>query len=686
MSSSLTFSLPTPFVDQYKARPAPFGYSGLGEFVFARTYSRDDNERLPGDAKTAGGHAYETWPDVCQRVIEGMFSVQKDFQLHRGWDEAKAQASAREAFDLMFNLKWSPPGRGLWTMGTPFVHERNQPEALLNCAFISTRYLPEEGGDQFAWVMNMLMLGVGVGFDVFGAGKQKLFPNATTTRRFVVADSREGWADLIRELYDSYVRPGLPRVVPDVSRVRPYGARIAGFGGSASGPEPLLQLFNDMQTILDARATSHDALTITDIVDCMNMIGRCVIAGNVRRSAEIAIGPANSEFMRLKDPKINSERMRSHGWASNNTVMFDEASDDIDYRAVADGMFNNGEPGIFWLGNAKKFGRMNGKLAFRPDETVLGANPCGEQMLGHREMCTLVEIYLPRLESKEEFARAIKYAYLYGKTVTLMNDRIDDPISRNIMVKNRRIGLSTTGWAQVLAKHGITELTSWLDFGYDLVGYYDKVYSEWFGIEESIRTTSIKPSGSISLLAGVTPGVHFPISRFYKRRVQVSIDSYQVEMAAAAGYEVEPDALGRPVAHIVFPIDSGEGVRSEADVPLREQVALAALAARHWADNNPSFTGKIDPERDTVQGLASLLREAQHQFKAISFLPLTPEGAFEQMPYETIDENTYLRLASTVSPEKLFAVGHDSTEAFCSTDGCEVETELDARRELVEAH
>jgi len=675
-SFSLPFTLPTSFVDSYRSRPAPFGFNGLGSFVFERTYSRDDNPRLPYSSYNEGGHQYESWADVCQRVIEAMFSLQQSRQQPIGrWDVARAQASAREAFDLMFNLKWSPPGRGMWTMGTPFVHERGNPEASQNCAFISTRFLPEEGGDQFAWVMNMLMMGVGVGFDVFGAGLQKLYPNWTSeVVHHVVEDSREGWADLIRVKYDSYTTPGGPRIVPDVRNVRPYGTRIAGFGGQASGAAPLLTLFYGMESILDERSAAGQAMTITDICDVMNMIGRCVIAGNVRRSAEIALGPATREFLDLKNPTINSARMRSHGWASNNSILIEEPSDDYDYTEAAEMMFEAGEPGLFWLKNAREFGRMNGVISDKPDLDVDGCNPCGEQMLAHRELCTLVELYLPRMRSKEEFLRSIKYAYMYGKTVALMNEQINDPKSREVMIRHNRIGLSTTGYAQFLGSHTAEELISWLDDGYEEVQRYDRIYSSWLGINESIRTTSIKPSGTASLLPGVTPGVHFPISRFYKRRVQVSSDSHQVEMALRAGYTVEPDALGRPVSHIVFPVDVGPNVRAAKDVTLEEQVAVAALAARHWADNNPSFTGMLDADRDSVESLARLLQQAQYQFKAVSFLPSTPEGVYPQMPYETIDESTYGEMSAQIHPELLTGVGHDvsAEEAFCNTDVCEL--------------
>lgn len=679
--TDLLFQLDSKIVDRYRDRKAPFGWHGLGRYVYERTYARWDNPKLNG--------AKETWVDTTERVINGMYTLQKQHAQDNEdvtWDEAKAQRSAAEAFDLMFDMKWSPPGRGLWMMGTPFVHERNIPEALNNCAFISSKYLPQEKGDQFKWVMNHLMLGVGVGFDVFGAGSVSVYPTSQEKQVYVVEDTRQGWAGVPEAIHNSYLVPNSPEVILDTSKVRGYGEIIKGFGGVASGPAPLELLAEEIKAVYDRRAKSWGRLSATDICDVMNLIGKCVIAGNVRRSAEIAIGPETDEFLDLKNPEVNSERMKSHGWASNNTVRYDEPSDSIDYTNIAERIHKNGEPGIFWLGNAKKFERMNGKISLRPDLTAEGMNPCGEQMLAHRELCTLIEIYLPRIESKEDFGRVIKFAYLYGKSVTLANKHIEDEASRKVMTSNMRIGLSTTGYAQFEAKHVSGELEDWLDYGYQLSEYFDLMYSnEWLKVPTAIRRTSVKPSGTVSLLPGVTPGVHYPISRFYKRRVQVSADSDMVDNARAAGYTVEDDALGRDVKHVIFPVDVGEGVESESEVSLVRQVDLAITAAKYWADNSPSFTGTFDPEEVSVEDIAELLSQIQWQLKGVSMLPMTPEGVYAQMPYETFSESEYLEMVANIDEERLFSNGvHEHIEdEFCDTDACDITGDSDGI--LVEA-
>ncbi len=652
---TLTPILDAAFTSNYTDRRAPFGWNGLGEFVFRRTYSRP-TERGP-----------ESWAQVCERVITGMYAIQRDYA--PTWSEDKAQRSAREAYDLLFNLRWSPPGRGLWMMGTDFVHERQQPEALQNCAFISSDFIAEERGDFFRWVMEMLMLGVGVGFDTRGAGKLELRQPAESSVTYIVPDSRQGWAESLEALVDSYIEGG-PTVRFDYNWIRPYGEAIKGFGGVASGPAPLRMLHEQVRAVLGARLMTDAKLSARDIVDLCNMIGQCVIAGNVRRSAEIAIGDASSEFLDLKDYSKNPERA-AYGWTSNNSILAERG---MDYTDAAERTWANGEPGYLWMENAQQFGRMNGR-SMGGDEDVLGFNPCAEQQLGHREMCTLVEIYLPRIASKAEFARTIKFAYLYGKSVTLFSEQISDELSRRVMTTKRRIGLSLTGQAQFLTAHGYGTLIDWMDFGYQLSGYYDSLYSiEWLGVPESVRRTSVKPSGTVSLLAGVTPGVHFPISRFYTRRVTVAADSSLVGAAEAAGHVVEQDVVNPGSVKIEFPVDVGEGIRGESDVSLEDQVELAVVAQRHWADNAVSFTGKFDKTSTTPGDIARVLERAEGTLKAISLLPLVTDE-YQQMPYEEITAEQYAlateRLNGGMSFGELPASDY-ALDKYCEGEACEM--------------
>lgn len=325
------------------------------------TYAR---EKLDGNLE-------EFW-ETCQRVVEGTYDIQKRHckTLRLTWDDRKAQRSAQEMYRRMWEFKWLPPGRGLWMMGTPNV-ERIGSAALNNCAFISTKGVAVDFAQPFCWMMDMLMLGLGVGFDTKGAGLVKIKKPNVTDVPFVVEDSREGWVALLRVVLDSYAgRGALPSVI-DYSLVRPFGAPIKGFGGTSSGPDPLIELIKSVQDILNKIVDSE--LTTSAIVDICNLVGRCVVSGNVRRSAEIAFGDPNDEaFLNLKNPEINQEALNHHRWASNNSIF---AEVGMDYSKVAEMTAKNGEPGYQWLENARAYSRMNGVKDFI-DALAAGANPC----------------------------------------------------------------------------------------------------------------------------------------------------------------------------------------------------------------------------------------------------------------------------------------------------------------------
>lgn len=672
----LSFRLGKNFVDGYRLKPEPFGFGALGKTTFYRTYAR------PLDENTL-----ETWADTCERIINGMYSIQKDYCVDHGrrWSDEKAQASACEAYDRLFNLKWSPPGRGLFHMGAPSIHERGMVEASLNCAFISTEPIVEHRGSLFSWVMEMLMLGVGVGFDVKGAGKLRVVKPSEYNYVFVIDDTRESWAESVGALVNSYLPSNStlePSVVFDYSRIRPRGALIKGFGGVASGPAPLMEMHEKIRAILDAR--DGNMISGRDITDIMNMIGVVVVAGNVRRSSQIALGNKDdSEFLNLKNYNVNPERA-AWGWASNNSVY---ASLGMDYTELADRILHNGEPGMVWMENANRFARMNGVIDARDNGT--GVNPCGEQVLaGYStaglggELCTLVELYPTHHTDIYDFMRSIKFAYLYGKTVTLLNEKIKYPGTRQIMLDNRRIGLSMTGITQFVAERGIGELVKWADAGYKYVRHYDEHYSQWFGINESVRVTTVKPSGSVSLVAGVTPGVHYPHSEYYIRRVRLSEDSHLAERLRIAGIDVEPDLFSPNTVVASFPVHAGEGVQGVKDVSMWQQLQIASVMQRFWSDNSVSVTVSVNPKHNTVKEVADALSLYQYSLKSVSMLPEVDGGAYAQMPYEKVNKEKYEKMAARFDASKLNdmnklnLVGAKAMDMYCDGDACEIRPTL----------
>ncbi|RHZ25760.1 hypothetical protein DYB26_004436, partial [Aphanomyces astaci] len=679
------FRLSNKFVDSFKDVPPPFGFNGLGELVYMRTYSR------------------------------------------LGWNGREAHRSAREMYRRIFAMKFLPPGRGLWAMGSPITEERKLYAALNNCAFVSTedvdrRFSPAE---PFCFLMDAAMLGVGVGFDTKGAGKimVKGPKHGGTVEMVHIADSREGyrhpfriaamtiniitcrWVESLRMLLEAYF---LHRPVPvfDYSQIRPAGMAIKGFGGISSGPDSLQAMHRTIMATLDPlvgrpmtvhlpplgmQTYSTRYTQVRGIVDLMNHIGVCVVSGNVRRTAEIAFGDAQDPaYVALKDYTQHPDRA-AYGWTSNNSVF---ASLGMDYAPICKQIVQNGEPGFAWLQNMQEYSRMDGVPDHR-DARAAGGNPCLEQTLESYELCCLVETFPANHASLDEYKETlrytnertvqvdecmlmnvcIRYAYLYAKTVTL--GQTHWPITNRVMLRNRRIGCSMSGIAQFITQRGLHELKDWCMQGYDAIQAYDKTYSDFLAIPRSIKTTSIKPSGTVSLLAGATPGMHYPESRFYIRRVRLDRGSELLPALRAAGYHLEPAAEAPNETLVVsIPVDVGENVRTLSQLSAWEQLSLASFLQRYWADNQVSCTITFDPVLEGPQ-LEHALAYFQYQLKGVSLLPKVPLGAYAQMPYEEISEATYKSMVSALSPVSFREIKTrggpvEVPDRFCDSSSCEI--------------
>lgn len=745
---NFSFNIDKKFVDGYRNKKPDFGFEPLGELTYLRTYSR-----MIGDKK-------ETWIDTLERVVNGTYSLQKRWIIQHdlGWSDEDGQRSAQEMFDKMFHMKFLPPGRGLWAMGSSITEERHIYAALNNCGFISTEDIEKDLAEPFCFMMDMMMLGVGIGFDTKGAGKIMIYtPDETGQTTYQIPDTREGWTQSLRMLINSYLVPESTSVEFEYSLIRKKGTPIKCFGGTASGPEPLQDLHRDVRKTLDRHVGK--TLTITGIADIFNMIGCCVVAGNVRRclhkdsmvhinstmipiklikvgnmvqtrdgyrkvtavfeqgkqelyslntshrdqgllltlnhrlavtkdgktewkmardleegdelvsvitgldlgngstvkgetfksleyhsvdesydievegnheffvngilshnSAEIAFGdPDNEEFINLKNYEINPERM-AYGWASNNSIF---GKIGMDYSHVGKSMAINGEPGIAWLDNMISYSRMNSKEKDYKDFRIKGANPCNEQGLENYELCCLVETFPERCTDLEDYNRTLKFAYLYAKTVTL--GKTHWPNTNRVLLRNRRIGCSMSGIAQFIQHRGLDTLKKWCKSGFKTIQKYDEIYSNWFCIPRSIKTTSIKPSGTVSLLAGATPGMHYPQSNYYIRRIRISDDQVSLlKSLREAGYGMEEDKYSKNTIVVSLPLKvddgSNHGIRPTNMVSMWEQLSLAAFLQKYWADNQVSVTVTFNP--DEADQIPFALNYFQYQLKGVSFLPL----------------------------------------------------------------
>ena len=640
--------------DRFKTAPR-WGFSSgpnaLGELVYRRTYRRDQ----------------ETWAHTVSRCVNGTFEILQNHcnRYKLPFDILVARKEAAEMGELIYNFKFTPPGRGLWISGTPVVDKVGS-MPLMNCAFVSTANIVQERDKPFRFLMDVSMLGTGCGFDTDGAGKITWSPSSIS-EVVVVDDSREGWVEALGKLI--LWGFGLhPKPIFDYSLIRPRGTPIRGFGGVAEGPDPLRYLFIDIERII--LLSANRLLSVRNIVDIMNLIGRCVVSGNVRRTALISFGhPEDEEYLDLKDYSKNPERS-SYGWTSNNSIY---ATPGMDYSQCAQRTRINGEPGYFWLENSRNYGRMGNPPDYK-DYRVKGANPCVEQVLESYEVCNLNETYLPHHDSLEDFTKSLKYAFLYSKAITLLPTHWSE--TNAVQLRNRRIGTSLSGVAQFLSTHSKKDLEVWCEAGYDTVSKYDRIYSEWLGVRESIRKTSVKPSGTVSILAGCTPGCHYPVHNCYIRRVRYSNHHPDLKAIIKAGYKTEPMLMGdiedTTTTVVEFPVMGDPKVLTVDKVSAKDQMDIAALLQRYWADNSVSVTVTFDPDKEGAQ-IPSLLKEYETKLKAVSFLPAVAAGAYRQMPYESITLKQYKEMTKDLKPIRWPEnKSHDTNDVGCDGAACEL--------------
>ncbi len=648
------FKLSDKFLGEYKGKQPQWG--PLGYITFKRTYARSIED---GTVRTE-----EYW-ETLRRVVEGCYTIQHNhcMSLKLPWKPEKAQRSAQEMFKLMWDFKFLPPGRGLWMMGSDYIYERGS-GALNNCAFVSTDELETDFAEPFCFLMDLSMLGTGVAFDTKGAGKLTIQAPQTGEYTHVVEDSKEGWTDLVRVVLNAYVGKARRPAHVDYSKIRERGSAIKTFGGIAPGPAPLMECVQNIDKILTPRA-GHQ-VSSTDITDLMNVIGKCVVSGGVRRTAELALGePDDTEYLQLKDPSLHKDQLMAWRWASNNSII---AREGMDYTSAGGQTAKNGEPGYFWLENARAYGRVKDGPNYI-DAKVAGTNPCAEQSLESYEICNLVETFPSRHATFDEYQRTLKFAYLYAKTVTLIPTHIER--TNAIMLRNRRIGLSQSGIIESFQRHGRREHFRWCDEGYKYIGKLDRIYSQWLCVPESIKKTSIKPSGTVSLLPGVTPGIHYAHSEFYHRTIRIDKTSPLVEPLRRAGYRLEESVYGDNTWVVYFPVHERYFLRSKKDVSVWEQVENVAQMQYYWADNQVSATITFNAEE--AKEIPQILELYETRLKSISFLPIR-DHSYAQAPYQEITKEVYERSKSKLGPLNFENVNTDEVQdMYCDGDKCTFE-------------
>lgn len=598
-------------------------FGPIGYITYKRTYARPlDN-----------GNTEEFVQAMDQRIIPAI----RD-QLHLPVDDHELIRLKQYFRDM----KCSLAGRFLWQLGTKTVDKLGL-MSLQNCAAT----VVNDPIEPFCWAMDALMLGSGVGYNIQREFVYELpKPKAVTVTRldtndadFIVPDSREGWVELLRRVLTAHYVTGKGFTYSTIC-VRGKGTAIKGFGGVASGPEELCWGMEQISKVINARAKKK--MRPIDCLDIMNIIGYVVVAGNVRRSAQIAIGDVDDmQFLQAKRWDLgNVPNWRA---MSNNSVV----CSDVTHlnKTFWEGYEGKGEPyGIINLKMAQTQGR-TGETQY-PDKKAVIFNPCVEQPLEPYETCCLAEVFLPNVTSEAEFRDIVTLLYKVCKqSLTLPCHQAK---TEKVVHRNMRMGIGVTGFMQATKEqHG------WLSPTYTYLRDFDQKWSAVQGLPTSIKLTTVKPSGTLSLLAGVTAGCHPGYSQYYIRRIRMSANSPLVQTCRDHGYAVEPQqnfdgTLDHNTVVVSFPCSHPAGTVLAKDVSAVQQLETVKWLQANWSDNGVSCT--IYYTKEELPAIQEWLQENfATSIKACSFL-LRNDHGFVQAPYEEITEAQYNDMLSKVKP------------------------------------
>lgn len=629
----------------------PVKWGELGFITFARTYAR----------KKFGGKL-ETFSETIERELHG---IDKQLKLSLSEEEQEFYRMMRH------EMKGSVAGRFMWQLGTKTVDQLGLP-SLQNCAAV----IIDDPIRPFTWTMDMLMLGSGVGYSIkkehvyklpkVQKKKVKIERLDTKDADFIVPDTREGWVKLLGKVLKSHFYSG-KGFTYSTQLIRGRGEPITGFGGVASGAAILVEGMELISNVLNNRRGQQ--LRPIDCLDIMNIIGMIVVAGNVRRSAQIAIGDFDDiEYLRAKRWDLGPvPKWRN---MSNNSV------DCHDAKLLPEEFwetYKQGEPyGLININLAKKVGRL-GETQY-PDPDVELFNPCAEQSLANFETCCLAEIYLPNIKSYSELISVAEILYKVNKHSLSL--KCHHPETEAIVHKNMRMGIGITGF-QMASE----EQKFWLNGCYKFLRELDKKYSKEMGWPTSIKLTTTKPSGTLSLLAGVTSGVHpATADQYYIRRIRIASESPLVDVIKAHGYHVEfqenfDGTLDRTTVVASFPCAYPDGTKLAKDMTVFEQLEDVRFLQKNWSDNSVSVTAYYT--LDELPEIKKYIEENfNDNFKTLSFLLKSDASGFKQMPYEGITKEQYEEMIKVVKPITSLEVGFDEDDVEgaddCASGACPV--------------
>ena len=602
----------------------------------------------------------ETWDETVNRYVD--FFVERE-QLN--------EKEALELFNAIFNLEVMPSMRCMMTAGEALKRD--------NVAGFNCSYLHIDHPRAFDELMYVLMCGTGVGFSVERNFIAKLPEVAETFHKtsstIVVSDSKLGWASAFRELVAMLYAGKLPQW--DMSRVRPAGARLKTFGGRASGPEPLQDLFQFCVGVFQKAAGRK--LTSIECHDVCCKIADIVVVGGVRRSALISLSNLSDQRM--------SKAKSGQWWVdqgqrrlANNSVAYTEKPDFEAFLTEMKNLYESksGERGLFSRVAAQKIAGRNGR---RDAEHDFGTNPCSEIILRSNEFCNLSEVVVRADDTLETLKEKVRKATIIGTLQSTLTD------FRYLRVRWKRnteeealLGVSLTGIMDhaVLGDANNPELATWLEEMRDVSIETNKEWAEKLGVNASAAITCVKPSGTVSQLVDSASGIHPRFSKHYIRRVRSDKKDPLAVYMEQAGFPVENDVMSASSVVFSFPVKAPESSTCVKEVGAMEQLALWKTYQNHWCEHKPSVTVYYtDSEYFKV---AQWIWDNFDLCSGISLLP-TSDHVYQQAPYEDIDADQYEKLVAimpqNVNWEELSQFEKEdnttgSQELACVGGACEI--------------
>jgi len=604
------------------------------------------------------GKGREHWPETVERYIENVVGNRID-------EETKD-----ELMFAILNLEITPSMRAMMTAG-PAAERDNT--CMYNCSNLAV-----DDPKAFDELMFILLCGTGAGFSVERQFINKLpeipklFESDTT---IVVKDSKEGWAKAFRQLLALLWAGEIPQW--DVSRVRPAGARLKTFGGRASGPAPLVELFNfTVKTFKDAQGRKLSSLECHDL---MCFIGQIVVVGGVRRSAMISLSNLSDARMRhAKSGQWWNEA--AHRALANNSVCYTEKPDMEtfmrEWLALVES--KSGERGIFNREASKKQAEKFGK---RDPNYEFGTNPCSEIILRPNQFCNLTEVVVRATDTVDDLARKVRLATILG---TIQSTFTKFPYLRKVWTTNteeeRLLGVSLTGIMDnplMTSKNKGLEKT--LEHLREVAVHTNTDWADRLGIPTSTAITCVKPSGTVSQLVDSASGIHARHAPYYIRTVRGDNKDPLTQMMQDQGIPNEPCVM-KPETTTVFsfPMKSPSKAVTRNDMTAIEQMEMWLAYQRHWCEHKPSCT--ISVRSDEWMEVGAFVYKHFDEMSGVSFLPHS-DHTYQQAPYQDCTKEEYEELLSkmpkSIDWDKLSDYEQeDNTHGMqtlaCSGDSCEL--------------